>query len=72
LRMVVRANLEISDKPLGKERMIFTGTLEQIQEDLLACKRVGADELFFDPTFYQGAQTLPNWLALMEQMRKLG
>jgi alkanesulfonate monooxygenase SsuD/methylene tetrahydromethanopterin reductase-like flavin-dependent oxidoreductase (luciferase family) len=50
LRMVVRANVEITDKPLGKDRMIFTGTLEQIQ----------------------GAHTLPNWLALMEQMRKLG
>src|SRR5215831_18172357 len=56
LRMVVRANLEITDKPLGKERMIFTGTLEQIQEDLVGCKQIGAHELFFDPTFYQGAQ----------------
>ena len=72
LRMVVRANVEITDKPLGKERMIFTGPLEQIQEDVLACQRIGAHELFFDPTFYQGAQTLPSWLALMEQMRKLG
>jgi probable F420-dependent oxidoreductase len=72
LRMVVRANLEITDKPLGKERMIFTGTLEQIQEDLLACKQIGAHELFFDPTFYQGAQTLDGWLASMEQIRKLG
>ncbi|HTM36957.1 MAG TPA: TIGR03619 family F420-dependent LLM class oxidoreductase [Terriglobales bacterium] len=71
LRMVVRANLEITDKPLGKERMIFTGAMEQIQEDLLACKRIGAHELFFDPTFYRGAQTLHGWLALMEQVRKL-
>ena len=71
LRMVVRANLEISDKPLGTERMIFTGTLEQIEEDVLACKRIGAHELFFDPTFYEGAQTLQGWLALMEQMRRL-
>jgi len=72
LRMVVRANLEIRDKPLSKERMIFTGTLEQIQDDVLACKRIGAHELFFDPTFSYGAQTLEGWLALMEEMRKLG
>jgi len=71
LRMVVRANLEISDKPLSKERMIFTGTLEQIEEDVLACKRIGAHELFFDPTFYEGATTLQVWLALMEPMRRL-
>ena len=51
--------------------MIFTGTLEQIEEDVLACKRIGAHELFFDPTFYEGAQTLQGWLALMEQMRRL-
>lgn len=72
LRMIVRANLEISVKSLGKDRMLFNGTLEQIQEDLLACKRIGAHELFFDPTFSGEAQTLEGWLALMEQMRKLG
>ncbi len=42
LAMVVRANLEITDKPLGKERMIFTGTLDQIKEDVAGCVRVGA------------------------------
>ena len=69
LAMVVRANLEITDKPLGKERMIFTGTLDQIKEDVAGCVRIGAHELFFDPTFY--AQSLDQWLALMEQLRKL-
>jgi probable F420-dependent oxidoreductase len=71
LAMVVRANLEITDKPLGKERMIFTGTLDQIKEDVAGCKQIGAHELFFDPTFYAGAQQLKPWLALMEQLRKL-
>jgi probable F420-dependent oxidoreductase len=72
LRMLVRANLEIEDKPLvSKQRMIFSGALDQIKEDVAACKRMGADELFFDPTFYSGAQTLEGWLAVMEQVRKL-
>ena len=71
LRMLVRANLEIKDKPLGTQRMIFSGSLDQIKEDVAACKRVGADELFFDPTFYEGAQTLEDWLAVMEHVRKL-
>ena len=69
LAMVVRANLEITDKPLGKERMICTGTLDQIKEDVAGCVRIGAHELFFDPTFY--ARSLDQWLALMEQLRKL-
>ena len=69
LVMVVRANLEITNKPLGDKRMIFTGTIEQIEEDIAGCKRIGAHELFFDPTFQ--AQSLEEWLALMERLRKL-
>lgn len=71
LALVVRANLEISDKPLGKERFIFFGSLDQIKEDIQACRGIGADELFFDPTFMPGAQQLDGWLELMEQVRKL-
>jgi hypothetical protein len=49
--------------------MIFTGTIEQIKQDIAGCKRIEAHELFFDPTFQ--AQSLEEWLALMEQLRKL-
>ena len=70
LKMIVRANLEITDKPLGKERMIFTGTLEQIKEDVAACSRIGAHEVFPDPAFSTGGQSVDRWLALMEQLRK--
>ncbi|MFY9527827.1 MAG: LLM class F420-dependent oxidoreductase [Candidatus Acidiferrales bacterium] len=71
LAMVVRANLVITDKPAGKERMLFTGTLDQIKEDIAGCRKIGAHELHFDPTFSPGAQSLDRWLALMEQLRKL-
>jgi probable F420-dependent oxidoreductase len=70
LKMVVRANLDITDKPLGKERMIFTGTLDQIKEDVAACSRIGAHELFLDPAFSTGGQSVDRWLVLMEQLRK--
>jgi len=69
LVMVVRGNLEVTDKPLGDKRVIFSGSMEQIKEDIAGCKRIGAHELFFDPTFQ--AQSLQEWLALMEQFRKL-
>jgi probable F420-dependent oxidoreductase len=71
LTMVVRANLEITDKPLGndKPRFIFTGTLNQIKEDVAACAGIGAHELFFDPAFMHGGQSLDRWLALLEQLR---
>lgn len=69
LSMIVRAHVDISAKPLGKERAIFAGTLEQIKEDVAACRAIGAHQLFFDPTFY--TQSLDQWLSLMEQLRKL-
>jgi probable F420-dependent oxidoreductase len=71
LIMVVRANVDIAERPLPKERAIFSGTIEQIKEDTVACREIGAHELFFDPTFSPGAQSLDRWLALMEQLRKL-
>ncbi len=71
LQMIVRANLELHEKPRGKEGMIFTGTLEQIKEDTEGCRKIGAHEVFFDPTFSPGAQSLDRWLELMEQLRKL-
>ncbi len=71
LSLVVRANLEITEKPLGKERVIFAGNLDQIKEDIAGCRRIGAHEIFFDPTFMPGAQSLERWLGLMEQVREL-
>jgi len=71
LSLVVRGNLDITPKPLGKERVIFAGSVEQIKEDIAACRQIGAHELFFDPTFMPGAQSLERWLALMEQAREL-
>jgi probable F420-dependent oxidoreductase len=71
LELVVRANLEITDKPVQNNRMIFSGTLEQIKEDLAGCRKIGADEVFLDPTFARGGQSLDRWLTLLDQMRKL-
>ncbi len=71
LELVVRANVEISEEPRPVEGMIFTGTLDQIKEDVAGCKRIGAHEVFFDPTFMAGEQTLDRWLAWMERLRSL-
>jgi hypothetical protein len=38
--------------------------------DIDGCKRIGAHELHFGPTFMPGAQTLDRWLELMEEWRK--
>jgi len=71
LAMVVRANLLLSDKPLGKDRPIFSGTLEQIKEDTAACKTIGASEVHFDPVFGAGGESLNGWFETMERIRKI-
>lgn len=71
LALVIRAHVEISNQPLGKDRMIFSGTLEQIKEDVAGCRSIGAHEIHFDPTFAEGGQSVDHWLVLMEQLRKL-
>jgi hypothetical protein len=67
--MVVHAVLEVTEKPLDKERAIFTGSLEQISDDVKGCAKIGADEVFFDPAFAPAGQSLDHWLALLEQLR---
>src|SRR5882672_6898415 len=71
LAMIVRANVHITDKPLGADRGIFVGTLEQIREDAQACAKIGAHELIYDVTFEKQAQTIGGWLQMMETLRKL-
>jgi probable F420-dependent oxidoreductase len=71
LELIVRANVEITAKVRPADGMIFTGTLAQIKEDVEGCRRIGAHEIHFDPTFQPGAQQLDRWLDLMEQLRKV-
>jgi probable F420-dependent oxidoreductase len=69
LELIVRANLHVAEKPLGKDRPIFSGTLDQIKEDTAACRQIGAHEVHFDPGFGLGSRTLDGYLTLMEQLR---
>jgi hypothetical protein len=71
LALIVRANVEITEAPRPKDGAIFTGTMAQIKEDVEGCRRIGAQEIHFDPTFTRGAQEISRWLTLMEQLRKL-
>lgn len=69
-RLTIRANVEVSQSPLPESRAVFNGTLAQIREDVEA-RKIGAHELFFDPTFQPVAQKLERWLELMAELRKL-
>lgn len=69
LVLIVRAIMQITDKPLGEDRGIFSGTLDQIREDVSSCSNIGAHEVFFDPAFGPKGQSLDYWLSLLEQLQ---
>ena len=71
LGMVVHAILELTDKPLGNERSIFSGSFEQITDDVRGCAKIGVSEIFFDPGFSPGGQSLDRWLSLLDQLKGL-
>jgi hypothetical protein len=62
----MRANVELTDEPLGDDRGPFCGTTEQIAADVAATKEIGATQLFFDPTFDPTVRSLDDYVARME------
>ncbi len=62
LELIVRANLWVTDEPLGDDRFIFTGSMDQIRGDVAASRAAGAAELTFDITFDPAATTVDAFL----------
>jgi len=71
VEVVVRANLSLASKPLGAGRQIFSGTPEEIKEDIAAVRASGVNEVLFDPTFSPGTKSEEDFLRIMEMIRKL-
>ncbi len=71
IKLVVRANINVTGQPLGDERGIFYGSLDEIKSDIQATKALGADELCFDPTFSPDGATLEGFMKSMDQMKQL-
>ena len=69
LGMIVRANMFITEKPIADKRHIFVGSIEQMREDIAACEKIGADEVFLELGFTPGGQSLGNWETLLEEFR---
>src|SRR5574340_817951 len=71
LQLIVRANVYVTEEPLGNDRWPFTGTLQQIQEDIKATRAIPADDLFFDIVFSPDGVSLDRFFKRMEQIRAL-
>jgi len=63
--------VEIHDTPIQKERVDFTGTLEQIADDIKATQKLGAAEIVFDVQFSPGVETAGDIVARMEQLWRI-
>jgi probable F420-dependent oxidoreductase len=66
LELVMRANAELTDTPLGDDRGPFCGTTEQITADITATKEIGATQLLFDPTFDPAVRSIDDYVGRME------
>jgi probable F420-dependent oxidoreductase len=68
LELILRANVEIHNIPIENDRGDFTGTLEQIAEDIKAAQKLGAAEVVLDAQFSPGVETAGDIVARMEQL----
>jgi probable F420-dependent oxidoreductase len=71
LELIVRGNMAITNSPIEKDRADFTGTLDQIGEDIAASRKIGAAELILEAQFSPEAKTVSGMLNLMEKLIRL-
>ena len=71
LQLIVRANFSISPETGPEGRFIFTGSEEQIKQDIADVRAMGADELHFDPTTGAQGGTAQRWSESIERIREL-
>jgi probable F420-dependent oxidoreductase len=69
--LIIRANPEFTPSPVEKDRANFTGTLEQIGEDIQLSRKLGASELVLDVQFSPDVQSNDDVLQKMEQLKKV-
>jgi probable F420-dependent oxidoreductase len=71
LELIVGAGVEIHNTPIKKERVDFTGTLEQIAEDVTTARKFGVAEIVISAQFSPGVETAKDLVALMEELWRI-
>jgi probable F420-dependent oxidoreductase len=72
IELIVRANISVTDEPLGDDRFIFTGSMDQIRADVAGSRAAGAAELTFDVSFDPAVTTVEGFLAGLDTWREVG
>jgi probable F420-dependent oxidoreductase len=68
LALIVRANIEIHDTPIQKDRVDFSGNLEQIAEDVKTTQKLGAAEIVLDVQFSPGVETANDVVSRIDEL----
>jgi probable F420-dependent oxidoreductase len=71
LGLIVRANVEIHDTPIQKDRVDFSGNLEQIAEDVKTTQKLGAAEIVLDVQFSPRVETVNDVVSRMEELGRV-
>ena len=71
IELIMRANVEFSESPLGDDRADFTGTLEQVAADVATTREIGAAELVIDVQFSPDTHTGDDYITRLEQLHPL-
>jgi probable F420-dependent oxidoreductase len=71
LELIVMAGVDIHQKPIEKERIEFTGSLEQIGEDFAKARKLGAAEIAVYAQFLPEGQAVSELVARAEKLRKI-
>jgi probable F420-dependent oxidoreductase len=74
LEMIPRANIELTDAPLGADRQPFQGSMDQVIDDLVGNAEAGADELLIElqPSVRDGSELLDRALEVKERLAAAG
>ncbi len=72
MELIVRANLALTDKAIdGPDRYSFTGSLEQIADDVGELRQIGVDEVIFETQFSPGISSIDDHTEMLRQLQAL-
>jgi probable F420-dependent oxidoreductase len=71
LELIVTAGVELHKTPIEKDRVEFTGSLEQIGEDFAKARKLGAAEIAIYAQFLPEGESAKDLIARMEDLRRI-
>jgi probable F420-dependent oxidoreductase len=71
LKLIVGANVAFHPEPLSDDRPIFAGSAEQIEADIFATRRLGAEEIIFNALFSPDVDSTEDLLLHMKQLQTM-